>query len=260
MKKLFYILLFASIYTMHAQTITPYVINSAGGSGTVSSGGNNYDVYYNIGEPCVTTLQNTDNMITQGFLQPFGKSSSVQVTPTSCSDKTDGSIMISLISYDRALTSYSVQYYWSPNSICPSYTCSTVSNLPQATYTVYIITRDSLTGTKIDSIPIPNITVGGSSEPCQIGIYNGVTPNGDGNNDYFHIENIESFLNNKVQIFNRWGQKLFETTNYNNKTNRWNGTINGDKETAVSATYFYIIELGNGTKPIKGWLELTSNK
>ncbi|MHC5202949.1 T9SS type B sorting domain-containing protein, partial [Myroides sp. LJL119] len=45
-------------------------------------------------------------------------------------------------------------------------------------------------------------------------IYNLVTPNGDGKNDYFEIENLYKFPENRVEIFNRWGVKVFETDGY----------------------------------------------
>src|SRR5690606_14312509 len=52
--------------------------------------------------------------------------------------------------------------------------------------------------------------------PCAIVVYNAVTPNGDGINDYFKIDNSNSDCaeNIHVEIFNRWGVKVFETNNY----------------------------------------------
>lgn len=92
-------------------------------------------------------------------------------------------------------------------------------------------------------------------------IYNAVSPNGDYNNDFFHIENIEKFPNNKVCIYNRWGNLVSEIKGYRNfsTTNpmadkafdgRWDGNPLPD------GTYFYVIELGNGTSPIAGYLEI----
>ncbi|MGZ4037522.1 MAG: gliding motility-associated C-terminal domain-containing protein, partial [Bacteroidia bacterium] len=108
-----------------------------------------------------------------------------------------------------------------------------------------------------DSTIITNIIINDSNEPCQIVVYNGVTPNGDGANDFFYIENIEQFPGNKVYIYNRWGLKLDEISNYDNLSNYWKGTIKHNGDVAPSGTYFYVIDLNNGTKPIKGWLELT---
>lgn len=77
-------------------------------------------------------------------------------------------------------------------------------------------------------------------------IYNSVTANGDGKNDYFVIDNINRYPNNRVEIFNRWGVKVFETSNYGSDNNVFtgysSGRVNvkkGDK--LPSGTYFYMI-------------------
>lgn len=50
----------------------------------------------------------------------------------------------------------------------------------------------------------------------EVEVPNVVTPNGDGKNDVFKIKGIEFFPVNTVQLFNRWGQKVFEAQNYQN--------------------------------------------
>lgn len=78
-------------------------------------------------------------------------------------------------------------------------------------------------------------------------VYNGISPNDDGLNDYFIIEGINKYPKNKVSIYNRWGVKVFETTNYNSNGNVFNGysdakgTISRDNG-LPSGTYFYVIE------------------
>ena len=51
--------------------------------------------------------------------------------------------------------------------------------------------------------------------PEDIIIPNVFTPNGDGNNEYFEIENGQ-YYENTLQVFNRWGQEVFEAKNYRN--------------------------------------------
>ncbi len=81
----------------------------------------------------------------------------------------------------------------------------------------------------------------------EIVVYNAVSPDGNGENDYFIIENIELYPKNKVQIFNRWGVKVFETDNYGADGNVFNGlsdgraTINSEGK-LQTGTYFYVIE------------------
>lgn len=77
-------------------------------------------------------------------------------------------------------------------------------------------------------------------------IYNAVSPDGDGNNDYFIIGNLEKYPNNTVEIFNRWGVKVFETTNYGSTGNVFKGISEGratlNREGKLqTGTYFYII-------------------
>ncbi len=83
-------------------------------------------------------------------------------------------------------------------------------------------------------------------------IYNLVTPNGDGQNDYWYIQGIDQYVDNEINIFNRWGDKVSEFKSYNNETNRWNGT-NKNGEFLPDGIYFYVIkikELGDYT----GWI------
>ncbi len=87
-------------------------------------------------------------------------------------------------------------------------------------------------------------------------MYNGFTPDGDGLNDTWIIENIENFSSNTVTIFNRWGNKIWDTKDYNNSTNVWNGKTQSGAS-ITSGTYFYVIELENGNGIKKGWVELT---
>lgn len=267
MKKNIFILLVLNMLSVFSQSVSPQIINSAGGGGPVGVSG--MEVYYNIGEPLSTTIGNGNNVITQGFLQPhivgeFGLTASAFITPASCADKADGSISVSAnLSGVAKPENFKISYYWNSTAICSSpETCSTVSNLPAGTYSVLIVSNYIGSGNALpnDTVALNDIVVNGSSEPCQVIVYNGVSPNGDGMNDVFYIENIESFTENKVEIFNRWGQKLSEIKHYDNITHFWKGTIGAGGELAPSGTYFYVIDLGNGTAPIKGWLELTSHK
>ena len=52
-------------------------------------------------------------------------------------------------------------------------------------------------------------------------VYNAVAPNGNGKHDFLKIENIESTANNSVQIFSRWGDKVYEASGYDNETTRF---------------------------------------
>jgi len=78
----------------------------------------------------------------------------------------------------------------------------------------------------VDSLSIPNI----------------ITPDGNGQNDIFVISGLPS--GSYVAIYNRWGQKLFETKNY---LNNWDArTSAGDK--VVNGTYYYVIQDPSGNE------------
>jgi len=93
-----------------------------------------------------------------------------------------------------------------------------------------------------------------------ITIPNAFSPNGDGVNDDVQIINIESYPDNEFTIFNRWGSKVFEAAPYTNGVGQaWDGTSQfgaafGEK--LPESTYYYILDLGNGTDAYTGYIYL----
>lgn len=86
--------------------------------------------------------------------------------------------------------------------------------------------------------------------PCgDVLVHNSFSPNGDQINDVFKIDNIDDltcYPSNTVEIYNRWGILVFETTNYNNTTNAFDGISRGrttvkQSDGLPTGTYFYII-------------------
>ncbi|MFO8087151.1 MAG: choice-of-anchor L domain-containing protein [Bacteroidales bacterium] len=69
----------------------------------------------------------------------------------------------------------------------------------------------------VDKIKIPNV----------------ITPNGDGHNDVFRIENITRMRSSKLVIYNRWGKKIYISENYQND---WDGDNYAD------GTYYFVLE------------------
>ena len=88
----------------------------------------------------------------------------------------------------------------------------------------------------------------------EIKTYNVITPNDDGYNDFFIINNIEHYPNSRLTILNRWGRKIYETIGYKNN---WNGRIN-EKEVSTG-TYYYTLKLNeprNMVKSVKGYFSI----
>jgi len=90
-------------------------------------------------------------------------------------------------------------------------------------------------------------------------IYDGISPNGDGVNDFFVIKTIENYPVNSLQIFNRWGVEVFSKNGYKNE---FDGTSKGrmtlsQNEKLPFGNYFYVFiyKQPNGeTKERKGIL------
>lgn len=84
-------------------------------------------------------------------------------------------------------------------------------------------------------------------------IFNGISPNGDGENDVWHLPGIDQYAQNKVSVFNRWGNLVFEAAPYSNQS-PWDGRWN--EQDLPDGTYYYLIDLGDGSEPLKGYIQL----
>jgi gliding motility-associated-like protein len=76
---------------------------------------------------------------------------------------------------------------------------------------------------------------------------NTFTPNDDGINDGWEFPGIDDFPNNKVEVFNRWGQLIFDKTGY--KSGEWKGT-NSDGQPLPAGPYFYVVNLNDRDKTV----------
>jgi gliding motility-associated-like protein len=98
-----------------------------------------------------------------------------------------------------------------------------------------------------------NFNINVHSQTCKIYIPNGFTPNGDGKNDVFRIPQGIQIQLNEFSIFDRWGNKVFSTTN---SSIGWDGNSNG--KDCPAGTYVYIIKgiANNKEKELKGTITL----
>jgi gliding motility-associated-like protein/uncharacterized repeat protein (TIGR01451 family) len=108
---------------------------------------------------------------------------------------------------------------------------------------------------KVDNNPENNVSEA-AVEPICLTIYNEFSPNRDGVNETFVIDCIERFPNNRLEVYNRWGNLVFSANSYKNK---WTGTSNGKAvvnqgDELPVGTYYYILNLRDGTEPRTGWL------
>ena len=82
---------------------------------------------------------------------------------------------------------------------------------------------------------------------CDVEVFNAVSPDGDGLNDSFRIEGLECYPNNTVEIYNRLGVKVYETSSYDNFDNSFKGFSDGRttmsrSEKLPTGTYWYILK------------------
>ena len=76
---------------------------------------------------------------------------------------------------------------------------------------------------------------------CDTEIPNVFSPNGDSMNDFFRIPGIEGFPNSKLEIYNRWGNVIYQSNDYGGG---WDGRINN--EPVADGTYYYILRRSDG--------------
>ena len=130
-------------------------------------------------------------------------------------------------------------WQWSSNSITNTIGSITIQELSQTDW-YYLNVKDNDGCLGYDSI---KVVVG-------VKPYEAFTPNGDLINDTWTPLDIRSYENSSVQVFNRWGGLVFESSGSNYPVNGWDGTNEGDE--LPVGTYYYIIDLNTGDDPQTG--------
>jgi gliding motility-associated-like protein len=110
----------------------------------------------------------------------------------------------------------------------------------------------------VDTFTYALVTIGGRDTAyikvevmCdEVVVFSGFSPNNDGVNDKFTVLGLEKYPNNKLFVFNRFGNQVFSADNYQNQ---WDGTQDG--VSAPDGTYFYVLDLGNGKK-MSGYVQI----
>ena len=107
-----------------------------------------------------------------------------------------------------------------------------------------------------DQSDIDGDGIGDVCDQIDINVSQAITPNGDGVNDTWFINNIVNYPNCIIRVYNRWGQEVFYTVGYQND---WNGHYeNKSGSLPDSASYYYQIDVdGNGSLDQDGWIYIT---
>ena len=230
--------------------VAPYRVSWALGRNDVLNAPGDSSVIQNLCPGAYAVTVTDKNNVTQTFTVNIAKRDSIvveisdDVQPTSFSN-CDGELLAVAVGTVGAVT-----YTWSSN-IGHRGESQRAENLCAGEVVSFIIIdANGCRTVATDTVPNPS---DGCLEARPV-----ITPDErDGRNDEFIIGCIEEYQNT-VEIFNRWGQLIFETTNYNNTSNYWDG-LSKSGDSLPEGVYFYVITFtdGNGQKrQIKGYVNL----
>ena len=152
---------------------------------------------------------------------------------TTCLENNDGKIEIEVIGGVGGYT-----YQWSNGEVSQN-----IMDLASGTYTVEV--RDFNNCPQYDTVFVPKSLVDCIDPP------NAFTPDGDGYNDTWVIDNIQNYEGARITIFNKWGKILYES---DQSYEPWDGRVNG--KALPSATYYYYIDLNRDGRIYKGPLTI----
>jgi len=115
------------------------------------------------------------------------------------------------------------------------------------TYTVTLVVKDDLGCYDTASEQITKL------QSCFIAVPNAFTPNGDGKNDYLYPINGNLTSSLEFQVYNRYGQLVFETRDWSRK---WDGTVGGKPQ--PTGTYAWMLHYTDGCSGKSFFLKGTS--
>jgi gliding motility-associated-like protein len=140
-----------------------------------------------------------------------------------------------------------VNYTWTANnSIISGLNTAMLTVRPRET-TTYTVTASNAGGCS----QTQTFTLTVAEDFAKVKATNIMSPNGDGINDKWVIDNIDFYPNNEVKIFDRAGRLMYSKKGYDNS---WEGTLNG--ESLAEGTYYYIIDFGTATPVKKGFITM----
>jgi len=131
-------------------------------------------------------------------------------------------------------------------------TSALITDLCPGTYSVQVTDSRGCTPDEKDSMLSGDVS--DRRFPCMEAVAV-ITPNGDGDNELFLINCIEEFPDNQLEVYNRWGQLVYEAQNYDNS---WGGT-DPSGDVLVEGAYYYVLQYTDGSgnpQQLKGSLTL----
>lgn len=154
----------------------------------------------------------------------------MNVAPGATANAGNDAIIIAGESYQLLATGSAGTYLWTPATGLNSSTILAPLATPATTTTYTLRVTTSLGCIATDDMTITVV-------PYCVKPMEAFTPNGDGINDLWLITNGNCLTNARAQVFNRYGNKIFESNDYKNT---WDGTYKG--KPVADGTYYYVID------------------
>jgi len=164
--------------------------------------------------------------------------SSVTVTPTA-QDAT-ATITVNGTTVASGAASQSIALAVGPNTINTVVTAQ--DGTTSKTYSIAITRAMTGMNSYYEPISVTKPTNSPSIENDGIVVHQGVSPNGDGINDYLTIDGISNYPDNSLKIIDRNGLVVYQTKGYNNASKPFDGHSSLDGRMQLPGTYFYSLD------------------
>ncbi len=128
-------------------------------------------------------------------------------------------------------------YAWSTGANTAS-----IDGLPAGTYVVEVTDANGCTA-------VLTVVL---TQPSDLLMPTGFSPNGDGANDWFVIQGLDAYPSNTFVVLNRWGNVVYDRLNYRND---WGGE-NAQARPLPNGTYFVILKVNDGARTMQGFVDL----
>ncbi len=139
---------------------------------------------------------------------------------------------------------------WTPSLFLSDPNIFTPIATPETTTTYTLFVTDNKNCVNSDTVRITILKVVFDGK-----IANLFTPNGDGINDTWYLEDIQKFPDSEVIVYNIYGNQVFSKRGY---MNDWKGTYKGAD--LPDGTYYYVVKFDNSDVILKGSLDILRNK
>jgi gliding motility-associated-like protein len=251
-------------YNCQNQSFNPIVLTATGTA--------NFIAYYTINDS-IFSSSSTTNQLNLGTIP--GEYQLDSISDLYCTNSISGAITIdstvapvtpiiqgdSIFCYNSTIspltvTNASEGIRWYGNSGLTQFLGSNPEFLPNNQVSQTYFATQTINGCEGESASF-TITI----NPCDLIIPSAFTPNNDGDNDFWNINQLDiQYPENTVWIYNRWGEPIYESTTGKYADKPWDGKY---KEALLPVgTYYYVIQLtkDNSIEPLNGIVTLILKK